>query len=324
MRYSHDWSFIARSLAHSAQDVNPITANGGARRAPGSAPGSAPGNAPGSAPEWRGAAVSAGIQKRDFAQTLARGLEVLQAFTVERPQATTTQIAAVAGISRAAARRILLTLRELGYVEEVAAHYWRLTPKVLRLGFAFFSSQSIWSVIAGDVRALAQEVNEPCAVAVLDGADILYVIRDSTRRIISTHVSPGERLPAYAASLGKVLLAALPEAELERYFEIAALERRTKKSITSKQALRRALARVRTDGYAIADEEMEDGLLSIAVPIRNSSGEVIAAINLSSHTSRMPLDELVSRMLPKLRQAAGRIDETVSMLESSGGPRRQS
>ena len=138
-------------------------------------------------------------------------LEVLQAFNVERPQATTTQIAGIAGISRAAARRILLTLRELGYVEEVTTHYWRLTPKVLRLGFAFFSSQSIWSVIADDVRALAQEVNEPCAVAVLDGTDILYVIRDSTRRIISTHVSPGERLPAYAASLGKVLLAALPE-----------------------------------------------------------------------------------------------------------------
>lgn len=310
MRYSHDWSFIARSLAHGAQDVNPIAANDSARRAAFGAPGRC------------GAAVSAGIQKRDFAQTLARGLEVLQAFTVERPQATTTQIAGIAGISRAAARRILLTLRELGYVEEVTTHYWRLTPKVLRLGFAFFSSQSIWSVIAGDVRALAQEVNEPCAVAVLDGADILYVIRDSTRRIISTHVSPGERLPAHAASLGKVLLAALPEPALEHYFGIAALERRTQKTITSKQTLRRALSRIRADDYAIADEEMEDGLISIAVPIRNSSGEVIAAINLSSHTSRMSLDELVARMLPRLRRAAERIDETVSMLESSGGPRR--
>ena len=268
-------------------------------------------------------AVSTGIQKRDFAQTLARGLEVLQAFNVERPHATTTQVAEIAGISRAAARRILLTLRELGYVEEVTTHYWRLTPKVLRLGFAFFSSQSIWSVIADDVRALAQEVNEPCAVAVLDGTDILYVIRDSTRRIISTHVSPGERLPAYAASLGKILLAALPEPELERYFELATLPRRTKKTITSKQALRRALTQVRRKDYAIADEEMEDGLISIAVPIHVSSGEAIAAINLSSHTSRMSLDELVSRMLPKLRRAAERIDETVSMLESSGGLRRR-
>ena len=265
--------------------------------------------------------MSAGIQKRDFAQTLARGLEVLQAFTVERPQATTTQIAEIAGISRAAARRILLTLRELGYVEEVAAHYWRLTPKVLRLGFAFFSSQSIWSVIAGDVRALAQEVNEPCAVAVLDGADILYVIRDSTRRIISTHVSPGERLPAYAASLGKVLLAALPEPELQRYFEIATLARRTKKTITSKRALRRALTQACLNDYAIADEEMEDGLISIAVPIHDSSGNVIAAINLSTHTSRMSLDQLVSEMLPRLRRTAERIDVTVSTLESSGGLR---
>ena len=267
--------------------------------------------------------MSAGIQKRDFAQTLARGLEVLQAFNVERPQATTTQIAEIAGISRAASRRILLTLRELGYVEEVATHYWRLTPKVLKLGFAFFSSQSIWSVIAGDVRSLAHEVNEPCAVAVLDGADILYVIRDSTRRIISTHVSPGERLPAYAASLGKVLLAALPEPELERYFEIATLARRTKKTITSKRELRRILTQVRADDYALADEEMEDGLISIAVPIHVSSGEAIAAINLSSHTSRMSLDELVSGMLPKLRQTAERIDVTVSTLEASGGLRRR-
>ena len=209
MRHSHAWSFIARNLAHGAQHVNPISLCGTAQRVP--VPAHVGRNAP----------VNTGIQKRDFAQTLARGLEVLQAFNVERPHATTTQIAEIAGISRAAARRILLTLRELGYVEEVTAHYWRLTPKVLRLGFAFFSSQSIWSVIADDVRALAQEVNEPCAVAVLDGTDILYVIRDSTRRIISTHVSPGERLPAYAASLGKVLLAALPDSELERYFEMA-------------------------------------------------------------------------------------------------------
>ena len=311
MRYSHAWSYIARSLAHGAQHVNPTPPNGAERREP--------------AQTHRryGAAVSTSIQKRDFAQTLARGLEVLQAFNVERPHATTTQVAEIAGISRAAARRILLTLRELGYVEEVTTHYWRLTPKVLRLGFAFFSSQSIWSVIADDVRALAQEVNEPCAVAVLDGTDILYVIRDSTRRIISTHVSPGERLPAYAASLGKVLLAALPEPELERYFEIETLPRRTKKTITSKQALRRALSQVRSKDYAIADEEMEDGLISIAVPIHVSTGEVIAAINLSSHTSRMSLDELVSRMLPKLRRAAERIDETVSMLESSGGLRRR-
>ena len=311
MRYSHAWSYIARSLAYGAQHVNPTPPNGAKRREP--------------AQTHRryGAAVRTSIQKRDFAQTLARGLEVLQAFNVERPHATTTQVAEIAGISRAAARRILLTLRELGYVEEVTTHYWRLTPKVLRLGFAFFSSQSIWSVIADDVRALAQEVNEPCAVAVLDGTDILYVIRDSTRRIISTHVSPGERLPAYAASLGKVLLAALPEPELERYFEIETLPRRTKKTITSKQALRRALSQVRSKDYAIADEEMEDGLISIAVPIRVSTGEVIAAINLSSHTSRMSLDELVSRMLPKLRRAAGRIDETVSMLESSGGLRRR-
>ena len=265
--------------------------------------------------------MSAGIQKRDFAQTLARGLEVIQAFSVERPQATSTEIAEIAGISRAASRRILLTLRELGYVEEATTHHWRLTPKVLRLGFAFFSSQSIWSVIAGDVRSLAQAVNEPCAVAVLDGADILYVIRDSTRRIISTHVSPGERLPAYAASLGKVLLAALPEPELERYFETASLARRTKTTITSEQELRRALAQVRADNYAVADEEMEDGLISIAIPIHVSSGEVIAAINLSSHTSRMSLDQLVSGMLPKLRQTAERIDVTVSMLESSGGLR---
>ena len=311
MRYSHAWSYIARSLAYGAQHVNPTPPNGAKRREPAQTH------------RLYGAAVSTSIQKRDFAQTLARGLEVLQAFNVERPHATTTQVAEIAGISRAAARRILLTLRELGYVEEVTTHYWRLTPKVLRLGFAFFSSQSIWSVIADDVRALAQEVNEPCAVAVLDGTDILYVIRDSTRRIISTHVSPGERLPAYAASLGKVLLAALPEPELERYFEIETLPRRTKKTITSKQALQRALSQVRSKDYAIADEEMEDGLISIAVPIRVSTGEVIAAINLSSHTSRMSLDELVSRMLPKLRRAAGRIDETVSMLESSGGLRRR-
>jgi IclR family pca regulon transcriptional regulator len=255
--------------------------------------------------------MNSDLQKRDFAQTLARGLHCLEVLSEKRTLATCSEVAAAMQVSRAAARRILLTLEHLGYVGEEGARY-ASTPKVLSLGRGVLGEGGLWSRVAPQVVALADRLNEPCSVAVLDGLEILFVCRDATRRIFTSRLGIGDRLPAHCSSSGKMLLASLPPGELATRLKGIKLERRAPASITSHRDLMAALNRARADGYALAIDEMEEGTVSVAVPIRERRGRVIAAINLASHKSRTTAADLAGRLLADLKATAAKIEGIVA------------
>ena len=209
----------------------------------------------------------------------------------------------------------LLTLVDLGYVS-TDGRLFALTPRVLELGYAFLSSLTFAEVAEPHLEALVAEVHESSSMCVLDRDDIVYVARVPTSRIMTVSISVGTRFPAYATSMGRVLLAALTEEELEDYLSRADLQRLTSRTITGEAALRAELAKVRTRGWALVDQELEDGLRSIAAPIRDRSGEVIAAVNLSAHASRTSLESMRRDLLPRLLVATDRITADLRTLTS--------
>jgi IclR family pca regulon transcriptional regulator len=241
-----------------------------------------------------------------FVQSLARGLVVIRALSSPEPQAL-SEVARTTGLSRAAARRFLLTLEQLGYVRQAAGRF-ALTPRVLELGYAFLSSLSLPEVAQPHLERLVEQVQESSSVSVLDGDDVVYVARVPTRRIMSVTISVGTRFPAYATSMGRVLLAGLPDEEVDAALARADLRRLTARTITSHEALREQIARVRRQGYAIVDEELEAGLRSVAVPIDDAAGGVAAAVNLSVQASRTSVADLRRRLLPPLLEAAAAIE----------------
>lgn len=253
-----------------------------------------------------GTAAPIGPDSREFVASLARGLTVISAFGQQAPAMTLSEVAARTGITRAAARRFLLTLAALGYVA-FDGKLFQLTPKVLGLGYAYLSSMSLWEVAQPFLEEVATAVHESCSISVLDGEEIVYVARVPTSRIMSVGLSIGTRLPAHCTSMGRVLLAALTPAELDRFLATAALRPFTARTITAKDRLRRALARIGQDGFGLVDQELEDGLLSIAVPLRNRAGKVLAAMNASGHASRVTATQMIDRFLPPLRAAADQI-----------------
>jgi IclR family pca regulon transcriptional regulator len=183
-----------------------------------------------------------------------------------------------------------------------------LTPRVLELGYAFLSSLTLPQIAQPHLRELVQQVRESSSVSVLDGADVVYVAREPTQRIMTVAISVGTRFPAYATSMGRVLLAGLADEQLDEFLETVELEALTAATITDRERLRKVIERVRAQGWALVDQELEDGLRSVAVPIRNSSGEVVAAMNLSTHVSRRTAAAIREELLPPLREAAERID----------------
>ena len=243
----------------------------------------------------------------DFVQSLERGLAVIRSFDADRPEQTLSEVAASAGVTRAAARRFLLTLADLGYVRS-EGRFFSLTARVLELGFAYLSSLSLPEVAESHLEALVAEVNESSSVSVLDGDDVVYVARVPTSRIMTVVISVGTRFPAYATSMGRVLLTGLPEAELELYLGNVLLESLTPRTVASIAALRGELARVRAQGYALVNQELEDGLRAIAAPIRDRTGRVIAAVNVSAHASRTSLEVMRRDLLPPLLKTAARIE----------------
>ncbi len=259
----------------------------------------------------RGAAVSARRAAAtedasgDFVQSLARGLAVIRAFDAENPALTLSDVARRAGVSRAAARRLLLTLVELGYAE-FDTRLFRLRPKVLELGFSYLHGTGLWGAAQPVMVELVERLHESCSAAVLDGDDIVYVARVPTRtRIMSITLGLGSRLPAHLTSMGRVLLAALPGAELERRLAaLGAVEARTERTLADAAALHRAIAKVRTQGFAILDQELEPGLRSVAVPVHGPAGAVIAALNVGTHASRVTMEDLKGRVLPALKETA--------------------
>jgi IclR family transcriptional regulator, pca regulon regulatory protein len=242
-----------------------------------------------------------------YVQSLDRGLAVIRCFSAEAPRLTISDVARKTGLTRAAARRFLITLGALGYVGSNGRQFF-LTPRVLRLGYAYLSSQSLADVSQTYLEQLASVVHESCSASVLDGFDIVYVARAATKRIMTISLSVGTRLPAHPTSMGRVLLAALPDDQIDAYVESVPLEQLTDRTIVDRRALRAELEKTRARGWCIVDQELEDGVRSVAVPVHDDAGRVVAAVNTSAHAARVPLAKLQKHFLPRLRECASAID----------------
>jgi IclR family pca regulon transcriptional regulator len=240
-------------------------------------------------------------------QSLERGLAVIRAFDAEHPRLTLSEVARATGLTRAAARRFLLTLVELGYVR-LDGREFTLRPRVLELGYAYLSGMTLTEVVQPHMEELVGKVNESSSVSVLDGDDVVYVARVPTKRIMAVVIAVGTRFPAYATSMGRVLLAGLPPDDLEAYLRRAHLVPYTSRTVTSAEELRATLDGVRARGFALIDQELEEGLRSAAAPLRNPDGSVVAAINVSVHATRASMEQLEQEFVPPLLETAAHIE----------------
>lgn len=247
---------------------------------------------------------------KDYIQSLERGLMVIQAFSAETPQLTVSQAAAATGLSRPAVRRILLTLEALGFAESVNGIY-SLTARTLTLGYAYLSSKNIWSLAQPFMREFTEKTGESCSISVLDGDEIVYVARVQAKRIMRINLDVGSRLPAYATSMGHILLASQPEEKLTELLNNIPFEGFTSNTITDHESLFSELREVRKRGWAGVDQQLEEGLRSIAVPIR-VNGKVIAAINCSAHAGRVSREELRGSYLDILQETAQDISTAIA------------
>jgi IclR family transcriptional regulator, pca regulon regulatory protein len=246
----------------------------------------------------------------DFMLSLARGLAVLRAFADSRSHLTIAQVSQRTGLARAVARRCLYTLRQLGYVGEDERWFF-LRPQVLSLGHAYLSSTPLAVLAQPFLDEVGRTVHQSCSVATLDGDDIVYVCRSAVTRVMSINLVVGTRLPAYCTSMGQVLLAHLPEAELADYLARVRLVARTSRTLTTVPRLRKALAQARARGYALLDEELEVGLCSVAVPLRDARGRVVAAMNIGAPSSQTSPAAMESRFVPVLQRAADRLAQVL-------------
>lgn len=247
---------------------------------------------------------------RDYVSALASGLEVLQAFDAEHPRMTLSEVAARTDMDRAKARRFLLTLHALGFVKR-SGRQFELTPRVLQLGYAYQASNQYRAVIQQYLEDITAELGESSSLAVLDGDDVVYVVRSSARhRLMAITLSVGTRLPAAYTSMGRVLLAQLPEAELEAFLARVELEAFTESSVTRADVLRKEIIKVRKQGYSIVDQELDSGLRSVAVPVFAGNGDLLGAINISTNAARVDMETLIQTYLPRLQQAANQVRQT--------------
>lgn len=243
------------------------------------------------------------ISDRDVVQSIERGFAVLLAFDADSPNPRLTELAARTGLSRPAVRRILLTLQRLGYVTS-SNGTWALTPRVLEIGQRFSSSSPLVEVAQPHLLALAEATHESASLATLDGTDAVYVARVPVRRIMSINVAVGTRVPAHATSMGHVLLAWADGATLERYFAAARLEPHTERTVTTREALLGVLGETRRLGYSIVDSELEMGLISAAVPVRDAAGAVVGALASSTSSGRSDAAALERDVVPLLLRTA--------------------
>lgn len=249
---------------------------------------------------------------RDFVTALASGLDVILAFDHANPRMTLSEVAAKTGMNRARARRFLLTLNALGYVRKQHRHF-ELAPKTLQLGYAFLSANNYRTVIQQHLEDITQKTGESSSLGVLDGSDVIYVGRSAApHRLMAITLAIGTRLPAVLTSMGRVLLAQLPDDELDALLETVTLERHTERTITDKAELRDCLRRVREQGYCIVDQELDSGLRSLAVPAFDAHGKLLGAINVSTNAARIDLATLTENFLPLLREKAEQIASQVS------------
>ncbi|MFG1220951.1 IclR family transcriptional regulator C-terminal domain-containing protein [Xanthobacter autotrophicus DSM 597] len=237
---------------------------------------------------------------------LAKGLSVIETFTAERPRQSIAEVSAASGLDRATARRCLLTLAHLGYAD-YDGKFFTLTPRVLRLGTACLAAMPLPQMVQPWLDRLSEDLGESSSVSILDADEIVYVARAAQRRVMSIALMPGSRLPAYCTSMGRVLLAALPEAEAMRRLRLNPLAARTPLTLTDPDAVMGAVRRARERGHAVIDQEVELGLRSIAVPLLNARGVTVAALNLGLPTHAGDAEALVARYLPPLERVQGEI-----------------
>ncbi|MEP7048417.1 MAG: IclR family transcriptional regulator C-terminal domain-containing protein [Ilumatobacteraceae bacterium] len=245
--------------------------------------------------------------ERDYVQSLSRGLTVLQAFSAQRPAMTLADMARATGLTRATARRLLHTLVTLGYVC-TDGRTFELTPRVLDLGFAYVSSLQLPDIAQPFMEALSDRVHESVSASVLDGAQIVYVARVNTQRIMGISLAIGSRLPAAWTSMGRVMLAGLTDSKLDEFFAGLVITELTMQSITDIDALRSEIGNVRAQGFALIDQELEEGIRSVAAPLRDRRGRTLAAINVGTHAARVTLKELRGVILPDLLETARSIE----------------
>ncbi len=246
------------------------------------------------------------FSEKNYIAALARGLSVMRAFSRQRRELTLAEISKLVDLPRATVRRCLITLHALGYIE-TTGKYFRLTSQVLTLSQAYFSSSPLPNVAQPYIEQVSKSVGASCSVSVLVGDEVIYIARSSRKRSASVHREVGVNLPAYCTSMGRVLLANLPKAELDAYFKRVVLTKYNNKTVVDKAELRAILDGVRQDEYCIIDGELEPGLRAIAVPVRNTSGTIVAAAHISTEADRTTIKQLQNDYLPVLRQAVSQI-----------------
>lgn len=240
--------------------------------------------------------------EREYVMGLEKGLAIIEAFGISKGPLTLTQAAEITGHTKAAVRRSLLTLCKLGYARQDGRSF-QLAPRSLRLGYAFVASAALTKVAQPILEMTSERTHESASIAVLDSQDVVFVARSTHRRSLSSGLGVGARLPAYASATGRVLLSEQPTADVEFLLNRMMRPALTPHTLTGTQEIVKEIALVRSQGYAISDEELEIGLRSVAVPIRNGKGELIAAMSLSVSTSRMTRQEVIEKLLPELETA---------------------
>ena len=251
------------------------------------------------------------LERDPFVQSFARGLSIITCFGADNPVMTLSEIAERVNLSRAAARRFLLTLENLGYVS-LDGRNFQLTAKVLDLGYGYLSSLSLPEIAQPHLEVLASRVHESASASVLDGTDIIYIARVPIRRIMSVKINIGTRMPAHATSMGRVLLAGLATPDLKAMISNLEILKYTHNTITSKSVLLQEINKVKAQGWSINDQELEYGLRSIAVPIFNKAEEIIASINISTTAQSNSLESMEAMFLPELKLTARKISDDLA------------
>lgn len=247
----------------------------------------------------------------EFVQSLDRGLAVIRAFDAEHPELTLSEVARQTGLTRAAARRFLRTLVEIGYMRTDGAKF-ALRPKVLELGYAYLSSLSLPELALPHMELLVERIHESSSMCVLDGDEIVYVARVPTKRIMAVVIAVGTRFPAYATSMGRVLLAGRSDEWLDGFLASADLRQLTPNTVTDRRELRAELMRVRERGWAMVDQELEEGLRSVAAPVRDAAGRVVAAVNVAVNASRRTAVDVEADVVPLLLGTARQISQDLA------------
>ena len=240
----------------------------------------------------------------NFMTSLARGLAVIQAFSQRQRELTVSQISAKTGFSRAAVRRCLYTLAKLGFAATDDSRHFHLRPRVLALGHSYISSMPLAATAQPILENVSRILHESCSIATLDRTDIVYIARANVTRIMSIDLVVGSRLPAFCTSMGRVLMAELPAEKLDEFLVRVEFKRYTERTVTTAEKLRQILRLVQRNGYSIVDQELESGLRSMAVPIHDAAGRVVAALNVGAHAQRISIQDLQVRFLPHLKAAA--------------------